>query len=161
MSAWKEETVVAPEPSFGVAATPNVVPLLRRRSVRVVVAALVSLAAAVLVAWVSRSAMVERSEARERVVEPPVALAGMRVEAHTLLAAHCAPCHDSIALDAESDALEVFDVQDSRWWLTMSDRQLRVIVDRMASRDGMSTDDIAGITNYVAAELEFRAGGHT
>ena len=168
MSAWKEEDRVTPEPSFGVASTPSVVPLLRRWLFRVAVAVLVSLAAAVLVAWVSRSAMVERSEARERaarlaapVIEPPVALARMRADAHTLRAAHCAPCHDSTAMDAENDALEIFDVQDSRWWLTMSDRQLRVVVDRMTSRDGMTPDDIAGITSYIEAELDFRAGGHT
>jgi mono/diheme cytochrome c family protein len=162
VAAWKEEARVTPEP------TRIVVPLLRRRSFRVIVAACVSLAAALLVAWFSRAAMVERSEARERVarlaapdVEPPVALTQMRAEAHTLLAVHCSPCHDSTAFDAEGEALDVFDVQDSRWWLTMSDRQLRVVIDRMASRDGMSPDDIEGIASYIEAELDYRGGGPT
>jgi mono/diheme cytochrome c family protein len=160
VTAWKDEA--------GVRSAPAVVPLLRRRSFRVIVAACVSLAAALLIAWFSRTAMVERSEARERVarlaapeVEPPVALTQMRAEAHTLLAVHCSPCHDSTAFDAEGQALDVFDVQDSRWWLTMSDRQLRVVIDRMASRDGMSPDDIEGITSYIEAELDYRGGGPT
>jgi mono/diheme cytochrome c family protein len=165
VTAWTEErTDPAPEPS-------RVVPLLRRRHrrrLRVTVAAIVSIAATLLVAWWSRAAMVERSEARERTarlaarqLDPPPALARMRVDAHALLAANCAPCHDSTASGADGDALEVFDLQHPAWWLSMSDRQLRVVIDRMATRDGVSPDDVAGIARWVAGELEFRGGGRT
>jgi mono/diheme cytochrome c family protein len=162
---WRQE---GDDQARGTKSVADAVPLRRRRSVRVAVAAIVSLAAVLLVAWWSRTAMVERSEARERVarlaapeIAPPAALARMRVDAHALLATNCSPCHDSTASDAESGALDVFDVREARWWLTMSDRQLRVVIDRMSSRDDMTDDDIAGIARYVEAELEFRAGGPT
>jgi mono/diheme cytochrome c family protein len=135
---------------------------------RIAVAAMVSLAAALFVAWWSRAAVVERDEARERAarlatpeIDPPEQLIRMRTDAHALLAAHCAPCHDSMATAPDAEALGVFDVQDSRWWLAMSDRQLRIVIDRMAGSEGMSPADIAGIESYVQAELDFRVGGPT
>jgi mono/diheme cytochrome c family protein len=159
VSAWTEEHA---------GAVTRALPFHRRRSVRVAVAALVSIAAALLVAWWSRTAMIERSEARERTarlaatqLDPSPALARSRADAHALLAANCAPCHDSTASEADVSALEVFDVRDARWWLTLSDRQLRVVLDRMSSDDGVTPDELAGIAGWVAAEIDFRTGGST
>jgi mono/diheme cytochrome c family protein len=144
----------------------KVVPWWRRRSFRTTVAAVASIAAALLVAWLTRDAVIERTEAREQAarlaapdVEPPAALARLRADAHVLLAEHCAPCHDSTTAESENDAVAVFDVRADRWWLTLSDRQLGIVVDRMTNRDGMTPDVIDGIATYVAAELDFRRGG--
>ncbi len=168
VTAWTQERAAStPIESPSPAAEPSVL-LLRRRSMRIAVAAIVSLAAVLLVAWFSRTALIERNEARERMArlaareaEVPAALARMRLDAHALLAAHCVPCHDSTASTADAAALDVFDVQDPSWWLAMSDRQLRIVVDRVSSSADMGADEIAGIERYVQAELDFRAGGPT
>ena len=163
VEAWADEAADV-DPGEGDAAA-KVVPLWRRRSFRATVAAVVSIAAALLVAWLTRDAMIERAEARARAarlsapdVDPPPALARLRVDAHVLLTEHCAPCHDSTATTAERNALDVFDVRADRWWLTMSDRQLNTVVDRMSTREGMTPEVIAGIATYVKAELDFRTG---
>ena len=136
-----------------------------RRLRRSVVAIACALAAAVLIGYWVRGLVIENREYEERLArlvaaqpDPSPELASLRVAAHTTFARHCTPCHDSADGSAKGDALEVFDVQDRRWWLSMSDRQLEVALTRMATEDGVGPQERRGIAAYVEAELAYRGG---
>lgn len=142
---------------------PDVVPIAaaRRRPLRrwLTIGAAV-LAAAVLVLFVGRTlrAEVEGNERAQRlaVLETPAdaSLLELRSAALETLAAECTPCHSSTNEESVSGALEVFDVQDPRWYLSMSDRQLGVAVRRLDGTVG--GDEADRFRAYVDAEIAHR-----
>lgn len=77
--------------------------------------------------------------------------------AATVLARHCSPCHDSGDPDAKAGALDVFDVEQSYWWSTMSDAQLEDARDRIRAHEAATDDERRHMNAFVDAELRRRA----
>ena len=144
-------------------AMPDVVPLQspRRRPLRrwLTIGAAV-LAAAVLVLFVGRTlrAGVEGTERAQRVaaldLPPSASLLDLRSAALATISAQCTPCHSSTSGDAVPGALEVFDVEDPRWYLSMSERQLGVAMRRLDGSVG--SDEADRFRAYVDAEIAHR-----
>ncbi len=142
---------------------PEVVPLssARRRPLRrwMTIGAAV-LAAAVLVLFVGRTlrAGVEGTERAQRLAaldaSPSTGLLELRSAALETLTTECAPCHSSTNEKSVSGALEVFDVQDPRWYLSMSERQLGVAARRLDGTVG--GDEADRFRAYVDAEIAHR-----
>lgn len=133
----------------------------RRRIRRWLGAGAAMLAAAALVLLIGRT-LRARAEAEDRAVRvamaevaPSAELSAMRSAALATLAEQCTPCHTRSSSDAVPGALEVFDVEDPRWHVSMSDRQLEVAVRRL---DGSSADaaERARFRTYVDAEISHR-----
>jgi hypothetical protein len=95
--------------------------------------------------------------------EPSVAgqrapeLAVLGAHAGAVLANHCMPCHDSTDPDAKLGALEVFDLDQSHWWITMSDAQLRDARTRVQENEAATQHERRHVTAFVEAELRRRA----
>jgi hypothetical protein len=142
-------------------ALPTIVPMARRRRLRRWLAAGAGLlAAAVLVLFIGRSlrADVEARERSARIaaleIPPAASLLELRSVALATLQAECTPCHSSSSASAVSGALEVFDVDDPRWYLSMSERQLGVAAGRIEDSDDPTVRE--GFRAYVDAELAHR-----
>ncbi|HET6584243.1 MAG TPA: hypothetical protein VFG69_12360 [Nannocystaceae bacterium] len=123
------------------------------------------LAAAALVMFIARTlrAGVEADERAVRVAaaEIPASaeLLAMRTAALATLQQQCMPCHSRSSADAVPGALEVFDVEDPRWYLSMSDRQLGVAARRIDGT-GIAAAEREGFHAYVDGEIAHRASGH-
>lgn len=124
------------------------------------------LAAAALVMFIALTlrAGVEADERalRAAAVEIPASadLLALRTAALATLQEQCMPCHSRSSADAVPGALEVFDVEDPRWYLSMSERQLGVAVRRIDGTD-VQTAEREGFHAYVDAEIAHRrASGH-
>jgi hypothetical protein len=124
------------------------------------------LAAATLVLLIARNlrAGVEADERAQRIaaVEVPATaeLLALRSAALATLRAECTPCHTRSSADAIPGALEVFDVEDPRWYLSMSERQLGVAVRRIDGTE-VQTAEREGFHAYVDGEIAHRrASGH-
>jgi hypothetical protein len=133
----------------------------RRRSLRrwLTIGASV-LAAAALVLLIARNlrAEAEHGERTDRLaaleLPPSASLLELRAAALATLQAECTPCHSGTSSDAVTGALEVFDVEDPRWYLSMSERQLGVAIRRI---DGaVETAEREGFRAYVDAEIAHR-----
>jgi hypothetical protein len=117
------------------------------------------LAAAALVLFIGRSlrASAEAGERAERLaleVPASASLLELRSAALATLQAQCTPCHSSTSGEAVRGALEVFDVEDPRWYLSMSERQLGVAMRRL---DGaVETAEREGFRAYVDGEIAHR-----
>jgi hypothetical protein len=95
--------------------------------------------------------------------DPPIAagpslrapeLAVLGAQAATVLAQHCSPCHDSTDPDANPSALQVFDLEQPQWWLTMSDAQLEQARTRVQELGAASDDERARVKAFVQAQLQ-------
>jgi len=124
-----------------------------------------ALAAAALVLLIARNlrAHEEAGERAQRLVAlelpPSTSLLELRTAALATLQAQCTPCHSSTSGDAVPGALEVFDVEDPRWYLSMSERQLGVALRRL---DGaVETAEREGFRAYVDGEIAHRASAPT
>jgi hypothetical protein len=136
----------------------------RQRSVRRWLAVGASvLAAAALVLLIGRTlrAGVEADERAERVAAVELGasadLLALRTAALATLQEQCTPCHSRSSAEAVPGALEVFDVDDPRWYLSMSERQLGVAMRRI---DGTAaeTAEREGFHAYVDGEIAHRRG---
>ena len=124
-----------------------------------------ALAAAALVLLIARNlrAHEEAGERAQRLVAldlpPSASLLELRTAALATLQAQCTPCHSSTSGESVPGALEVFDVEDPRWYLSMSERQLGVALRRL---DGaVETAEREGFRAYVDGEIAHRASAPT
>ena len=77
-----------------------------------------------------------------------------REQARTVLRrSGCQGCHDSDVSVAHTDALEQFDLKDPKWSDGMTDRQLPLVLRRMAERPKA---DLAIVRRFVDGELKAR-----
>jgi hypothetical protein len=97
--------------------------------------------------------------------EPPVAetfpaplpetmLAVLGAEAGLVLAEHCMPCHDSTDPGANPGALQVYDLDQPQWWLTMSDAQLEEARTRVQQLETASDDERRRMSAFVEARRQ-------
>jgi hypothetical protein len=91
-------------------------------------------------------------ETRTGLQEPDAAVLG--AQAATVLAQHCTPCHDSTDPDANPNALQVFDLEQPQWWLTMSDAQLEDVRTRAQELGAATDDERARVKAFVQAQLQ-------
>lgn len=141
-------------------AVPTTAPSRRRSLRRWLTIGASVLAAAALVLLIARNlrAQAEEGERAERLVAlelpPSASLLEMRAAALATLQAECTPCHSGASTEAVPGALEVFDVEDPRWYLSMSERQLGVAMRRI---DGaVETAEREGFRAYVDGEIAHR-----
>jgi hypothetical protein len=87
--------------------------------------------------------------------EPDHAVLG--AQAAQALAHHCTPCHDSTDPDAKVGALQVFDLDQSYWWPTMSDAQLEDARGRVQELEAATDDERRHVDAFVDAERRRRA----
>ncbi|MCA9708348.1 MAG: hypothetical protein KDK70_21035 [Myxococcales bacterium] len=86
----------------------------------------------------------------------PDAHSVLGAEAVAVLVHHCTPCHDGTDPDAKPGALGVFDVQQPRWWSTMSDAQLAEARLRIEELGDAADEERRRMTAFVDAELAQR-----
>lgn len=96
-----------------------------------------------------------RAEARAGRPEPNLAVLG--AQAATVLAQHCSPCHDSTDFEANPNALQVFDLEQPQWWLTMSDAQLEEARTRVQQLGAATEDERRRVAAFVEVQLRQRA----
>lgn len=77
--------------------------------------------------------------------------------AAAVLAQHCSPCHDSTDPEGQPQALQIFDLEQSQWWLTMSDAQLEETGLRVRELGAATDDERDRVAVFVAAQLRQRA----
>jgi hypothetical protein len=87
--------------------------------------------------------------------EPDLAVLG--AGAGAVLAQHCMPCHDSTDPAAKPDALQVFDLEQPQWWLTMSDAQLVEARTRVQELAAATDDERWRLAAFVEDQLHRRA----
>ena len=133
----------------------------RRRLQRWLAAGIAMLAAAAFVLLLGTT-LRARAEADDRALRvaadefaPSAELAALRGAALATLAEQCTPCHAHSHDDAVSGALAVFDVEDPRWHVSMSDRQLEVAARRIETSSADAAER-AGFRSYVDAEIAHR-----
>lgn len=84
---------------------------------------------------------------------PEQAFAVLGADATLVLAQHCSPCHDSLDSEANPGALDVFDLEEPQWWLTMSDAQLEEARTRVQELGDASDDERRTLDAFVEARL--------
>lgn len=84
---------------------------------------------------------------------PEPVLAVLGAAAGTVLAQHCSPCHDSTDPEAKPAALDVFDLEQPQWWLTMSDARLEEARTRVQELGAASDDERRTMDAFVEARL--------
>ena len=148
MAAWDAELADAGEGVRAIGGS-------RKATVIAIVSAVLA-AAAVLALWVRAHASAG-DPAREGAAVVADATE-VRAQARAVLAAHCTPCHDATAKDADAAALRVFDLSVDDWWSMPSADALPAMNDRMAGREGASEGDRGRVAAFVDDELRRRAG---
>jgi hypothetical protein len=87
--------------------------------------------------------------------QPDLAILG--AQAATVLAQHCSPCHDSTDPEANPNALQIFDLEQPQWWLTMSDAQLEDARTRVQELEAATDDERGRVKAFVEVQLRQRA----
>jgi len=82
---------------------------------------------------------------------PETVISVLGLEAGMVLAEHCTPCHDSTAPEANPAALQVYDLEQPQWWLTMSDAQLEDLRMRIQELEAASDDQRRRVSTFVEA----------
>lgn len=77
--------------------------------------------------------------------------------AAAVLAQHCAPCHDSSDPEGKPQALDVFDLEQPQWWITMSDAQLEEARLRVQELGAATEEERGRVAGFVETELARRA----
>lgn len=99
----------------------------------------------------SRSVEPPRAETSSPSPEPALVVLG--AAAGSVLAQHCSPCHDSTDPERKPAALDVFDLEEPQWWLTMSDAQLEEARMRVQELGAASDDERRTMDAFVEARL--------
>jgi hypothetical protein len=85
---------------------------------------------------------------------PETVIAVLGAEAGLVLAEHCMPCHDSTDPEANPGALQVYDLEQPQWWLTMSDAQLEEARTRVQQLEAASDDERRRVSAFVEARRQ-------
>jgi mono/diheme cytochrome c family protein len=93
----------------------------------------------------------EPSRVEPAPTEPAAEADAIAAEAALVLAQHCSPCHDSTDPGAQPAALQVFDVEQPRWWILMSDAQLEEARLRVQELEAATDDDRRKLDAFAAA----------
>lgn len=148
MTAWDAELSAA-----GGAAARVSIGSSRKATVVAIVSAVLA-AAAVLALWVRAHASDPTTSDAAQVADATE----LRAHARAVLAAHCTPCHDATARDADPKALRVFDLSVDDWWSMPTADALPAMNERMSGREGATDADRARVAAFVDDELRRRAG---
>ena len=64
---------------------------------------------------------------------------------------HCGKCHQSSLPTANPKALEIFDLDKTPWYSTVSDKHLESISKRLSTKSGVSDSERKAILDFIAS----------